>query len=111
MMKYIPIWISEKNQTFVIIDFGKIKTLSGMSYTPDQGRYPYGLAKNYTIYISNDAKKWTTIKKGEFFNIKNNRIAQKILFDKNIRGQYIKFEANQLVNKTSKLVISELDFF
>jgi len=65
--------------------------VSGLGYLPRQDGKTAGIPTKYELYTSEDKKDWTLLKAGEFANIKANPIQQKILLDKPIRTQYLKF--------------------
>ncbi|WP_041633019.1 alpha-L-fucosidase [Maribacter sp. HTCC2170] len=73
----------------VIIDMGEVHNLKGFTYWPIQERYPFGIITNYEFYVSTDGKSWNRVVRGEFANIVNNRIQQKVNF-KSTKGRYIR---------------------
>ncbi|MEO8616189.1 MAG: alpha-L-fucosidase, partial [Luteolibacter sp.] len=60
----------------LVIDLGSEKTLTGFKYFPDQGMWGPGIISNYEFYVSSDNSDWKQVDKGEFSNIKNNRVWQ-----------------------------------
>ena len=73
----------------VVIDLGKSYDLKGFTYWPMQERYPFGIITNFEFYVSTDNKSWQRAVRGEFPNIVNSRVEQKINF-KATKGRYIR---------------------
>lgn len=71
------------------IDLGEPHTLKGFTYNPIAGKES---VFNYVFRVSNDGKKWETLKDGEFSNIKNNPIAQFVRLQTAIETRYIQLE-------------------
>lgn len=82
--------------------------LNGLSYLPDQGRWATGIAERYTIHVSTDNKKWQLAAQGEFSNIRNNPISQKVGFSA-IEGRYVKFAVTRVLDDTRQVRIAELE--
>ncbi|WP_073180126.1 alpha-L-fucosidase [Flagellimonas flava] len=83
-------WATGKDE--VTIDLGKNYNLVGLSYWPIQERYPFGIITQYEFLTSSDGQKWKLASKGEFGNVVNNRIEQKVNFTP-VTGRYIKLKA------------------
>jgi len=64
----------------VIIDMGRIHKLKGFTYWPIQERYPFGIITNFEFYVSKDNRTWRRVIRGEFSNIVNNPIEQRVNF-------------------------------
>ena len=63
------------------IDLGQTKRVSGFNFLPDQ-MHREGMPLEYILLGSNDdGQSWTELSKGEFSNIVNNPIWQKIKFE------------------------------
>ena len=73
------------------IDLGKMQTLEGFTYWPIQERYPFGIITDYEFSVSSNATDWKTVAKGEFGNVVNNRIEQRIDFNPT-KARYIKLK-------------------
>lgn len=84
-------WVVLKGSPLVI-DLGNNMKFKGFTYAPDTIKE---LLYTYTFRISQDGKNWTTIKKGEFGNIKNNPILQTVYFDRMQNARYIQLESIQ----------------
>ena len=79
----------------VSIDLGREYNLSGFTYWPIQERYPFGIITQYEFSVSQNTENWKIVAKGEFGNIENNRIEQKVHFNAT-EGRYIKLKAVQV---------------
>lgn len=91
--------IDEKSQTYwtsknseLVIDLGKVVSLTGFTYLPMQARYPSGYISEYQFEVSEDGKNWRAISRGEFSNIQNSPIEQVIRFDK-VEAKFIKLKS------------------
>lgn len=79
-----------KHPHWVDLDAGEVKELTGFTYLPRQNG-PNGNIKDYTIHVSMDNKEWgEPVHKGQFAN---NTKEKKVMFDKPIKGRYIRFTA------------------
>jgi alpha-L-fucosidase len=76
----------------IALDLGKLYTLNGFTYWPNQERYPIGIITSYEFFSSTDGKRWTKLATGEFDNIVNSRVEQQIYFEP-IEARYIKLRA------------------
>lgn len=76
----------------IVIDLGQQENLKGFTYWPIQERYPFGIIMDYEFEVSKDGRKWTTAASGEFANIVNSRLLQKVTFPP-IQARYIKLRA------------------
>lgn len=75
---------------WVDLDAGEEKAFKGFIYLPRQDGNN-GTIKEYSIQVSADGKNWgESVCKGQFTN---NRDEKKILFDKPVKGRYIRFTA------------------
>ncbi|MDE3741649.1 alpha-L-fucosidase [Maribacter polysaccharolyticus] len=85
-------WASDKGVSAiqeVIIDLGKQYPLKGFTYLPMQERNPFGIITHFEFYVSTDNKRWRRVVRGEFDNIVDHRVEQKVPF-KRTRARYIK---------------------
>lgn len=79
-----------KHPHWVDLDAGEVKELRGFTYLPRQDG-SNGNVKDFTIHISMDAKEWgEPVHKGQFGRGNNEK---KIMFDKPVKGRYIRFTA------------------
>lgn len=92
----------------IIIDMGKLLTINGFTYMPQQVGNNLNLISNYEFYTSPDNAKWTLQSEGEFSNIKHNPIEQIKTFKKD-KARYIRFIAKSVVGKGSTVSIAEIN--
>ncbi|GFH97949.1 glycoside hydrolase family 2 TIM barrel-domain containing protein [uncultured Phocaeicola sp.] len=75
---------------WVDLDAGDVKNITGFTYLPRQDSNN-GNIKDYTIHVSMDGKNWgEPVQKGTFAN---NRDAKKVIFNRVVKGRYIRFTA------------------
>jgi len=89
-------WETDESQKLpqeIVIDLGESLLLRGLTYLPTQKRWQSGIITNYEVYISEDGRNWGgSVSTGEFSNIWNNPIEQRITFNEK-NGRYIKLNA------------------
>ncbi|MBM1106191.1 alpha-L-fucosidase [Aurantibacter crassamenti] len=73
----------------VSIDLGDTYSIKGFTYWPNQDRYPTGIITNYEFFTSTNGKNWKLAAKGEFSNIVNSRLEQRVEF-KSTKARFIK---------------------
>ena len=79
-----------KHPHWIDLDAGEEKSISGFTYLPRQNG-PNGNVKDYTIHISVDGKEWgEPVHKGQF---ERNTNEKKVMFNKSVKGRYIRFTA------------------
>ena len=79
-----------KHPHWVDFDAGETKSITGFTYLPRQDG-SNGNVKDYTIHISMDGKEWgESISEGTFDRNQNEK---RVVFDKPIKGRYIRFTA------------------
>lgn len=93
----------------IIIDLGETYDINGFTYLPQQGKDISGAIVNFEFFVSSEWKRWgaPTIA-GEFSNIRNSPILQRITFEP-VKGRYIKLRANSTINNQPRVGIAELD--
>ncbi len=104
------IWSTSKQSKLpqdIVIDLGKNYTLKGFTYLPMQERWIKGVVTHFSFYVSTDNKHWKKVSHGEFGNIWNNPIEQKINFNP-IRGRYIKFRVNKIHRNEKAAFFAEI---
>lgn len=96
---------------YIAINLGKQTGITGFSYIPpDLG--VAGAIFEYEFYASKDGKHWgEPISKGEFSNIENNPIAQRVTFKQVVQAKYIKLVSVSAVKNHNKTVINEIELF
>ncbi|HLO99548.1 MAG TPA: discoidin domain-containing protein, partial [Fimbriimonas sp.] len=92
----------------LVIDLGTDQTLTGFKYFPDQGMWGHGAITEYEFYVSKDNVNWTLADKGEFSNIKNNRVWQIKPFSPQT-GRFIKLRALKNVDRNNEVGYAEID--
>ncbi|MFJ1424800.1 glycoside hydrolase family 2 TIM barrel-domain containing protein [Capnocytophaga canimorsus] len=78
-----------KHPHWVDFDMGEMRNIKGFTYQPRTSGWN-GMVKDYSIWVSNDAKNWIEIKKGTFPRSTN---IQRVMFDKVQKARYIRFTA------------------
>lgn len=91
----------------VVIDLGRQEDLFGFTYWPVQERYPFGIITSYEFSISHDGRNWSIVTSGEFANIVNSRLEQRVAFHKT-RGRYIKLRALAVDGETAQATFAEV---
>lgn len=92
----------------VVIDLGKIESLVGFRYLPDQSLRSKGIVSKYKFYVSTDNQKWQLVNEGEFSNINNNPLWQNKIF-KLAKARYIKFTALENTKGDNVAGFAEID--
>ncbi|MEO7934518.1 MAG: alpha-L-fucosidase [Chthoniobacterales bacterium] len=92
----------------LIIDLGSEKTLTGFKYFPDQGQWGPGVIAEYEFSVSPDNADWKLADKGEFSNIKNNRVPQLKNFAP-VKGRYIKLRASRNTDGNNDVGYADVD--
>ena len=103
-------WSSGKEQELpqeVVVDLGKKYDLSGFTYYPPQDRWSFGIISHYEFAVSSDGKEWKKVSEGEFGNIRNNPIEQRVDFEP-LNGRYIKFTGTKTTDGSKAISIGEL---
>lgn len=104
-------WKQGKDKTMpveLVIDLGSEKTLAGFKYFPDQGMWDPGVIAEYAFYVSADNTDWKLADKGEFSNIKNNRVWQLKKFAP-AKGRYIRLHALRNTEGNNGVGYAEVD--
>ncbi|WP_209331780.1 alpha-L-fucosidase [Lunatimonas salinarum] len=71
-------YVSESNR--LMLDLGSDYSLGGFTYMPVQNRYMSGVIKTFVFEVSRDGVTWQQVTQGEFGNIANSPILQRITF-------------------------------
>ncbi len=91
----------------LIIDLGETVTLSGFAYLPDEDNAD--LAYHYTLEVSKNRLDWkTVVENGEFGNIVNNPIPQKVSFKHKTTARYIRLKAYTASGKGANVKMEEI---
>jgi alpha-L-fucosidase len=91
----------------VSIDLGANYLLNGFTYWPSQERYPFGIITDYAFYTSMDGLRWDVVNKGEFSNVVNSRLQQKVLF-KETKARYVKIAAVKTSGQDPRASFAEI---
>lgn len=103
-------WATEKEVSEpqeIAIDLGDLYSLKGFTYWPIQERYPFGIITQYEFFVSTNNRNWTQVAKGEFSNIVNSRLEQRIYFPKT-QSRYIKLKALKVNGETMQASFGEI---
>ena len=92
----------------LVIDLGGERTLTGFKYFPSQDHWGPGVIAEYAFYVSADNATWTLADKGEFSNIKNNRVWQTKSFAP-VKARYIKLQALRNTDGNNEVGYAEVD--
>lgn len=79
-------------QSFTI-DLGKTTKFGGFSALPRQDGIVRGMIDRYKLEVSQDGEQWETIAEGEFSNVRNNPIAQEVVFGGQVEARFVRFTA------------------
>ncbi|MBS9766605.1 MAG: alpha-L-fucosidase [Flavobacteriaceae bacterium] len=101
-----PTTVWHQNSADLVVDLGKMQTLKGFTYLPDQGRWASGIIFNYAFYVSQNGKQWKKVDNGEFSNIKNSPILQIKTF-KSTKARYVKLQAVSVVDNAKNVGYAE----
>ena len=91
----------------IVVDLGKLESLKGFTYWPIQERYPFGIITDYEFSVSTNARNWKKVAAGEFANIVNSRLEQRIDFPL-VKGRYIKLKAKKVNGKDFRASFAEV---
>ena len=103
-------WATDEGVTTiqeVIIDLHKTYKLTGFTYWPIQERYPFGIITNYEFYVSTDNKNWDRVVRGEFANVVNSRVEQKVNF-KPTNARYIRLRGIKVSGEDYRTSFGEI---
>lgn len=104
-------WRQPNNITLpvdLVIDLCSEQNLIGFKYFPDQGMWGHGAIADYEFFVSADNASWTLVDKGEFSNIKNNRVWQIKNFTAT-KARYVKLRALRSVDNNKEIGYAEID--
>jgi alpha-L-fucosidase len=80
---------------YISVDMGREHVLTGFHYSPRAGESKSGTVLGYKFWVSHDGENWKQIDAGNFSNMKNNPIAQKVYFDAPVQTRYFRFESTR----------------
>ena len=93
-----------------VIDLGGNYLLNGFTYLPMQQRWFHGMPSHYAFFISLNGNTWgDPVAVGEFSNIINNPVLQRVEFAKKA-GRFVKLKIVKTADeKQNRVTIAELD--
>lgn len=92
----------------IIIDMGAEVPVSGFIYTPRTDGKSDGTVFKYRFELSNDGDKWDKASlSGEFSNVINNPIEQRVFLDAPAKGRYFKFTSTAEADGRDFITIPE----
>jgi len=103
-------WTTSKKNKMpqeVIVDLAKNYNIKGFTYLPMQDRWIKGVITHYEFFLSLDNKSWNKVSAGEFGNIWNNPIEQKIDFNP-VKARYFKIKAVKIHGEDKAAFFAEL---
>jgi len=80
-----------------VVDLGNSYNLAGFTYMPMQNRYMSGVISFYECQVSIDGKSWSKVAEGEFGNIANSPILQRVTFDP-VQARYLRLKATKTLD-------------
>lgn len=105
-VKSLPFTTAE-NSDGITLDLGKEQLIRAFYYLPLQETSPQGLISNYELYTGTTPENMHLVKSGEFSNILNNPILQRIYFAP-VRARYVKLKATRMVKAGEPIKYSKL---
>lgn len=91
----------------VVIDLGREYLLRGFTYWPMQERWSFGIFTAFEFFVSPDARNWRPVASGEFANILNNPVEQRISFAP-AKGRFIKLMASKVSGEDQRASYGEI---
>ena len=106
-----PLWTSPATGKTheIIVDLGKEVDIDGIIYTPRTDGNPDGTVFKYEFALSNNAKDWNVASRGgEFSNVVNNPIPQRVFLASPAKARYLRFTSRSEVNELPFITIASL---
>lgn len=102
------VWQSDPGVKSLAIDLGRMTDVAGFVYTPREGDDRTGTVFRYRFMTSVDGREWkeapTT---GEFGNIVNNPIPQRVILDPPVKARYVNLECKEEVGGGDCIAVAE----
>jgi alpha-L-fucosidase len=98
---------AKKPPVEVKIDLGENLEIAGFAYLPDQRRGNPGMIFRYEFSVSSNGNDWTVVSEGEFSNIRNSPVLQKVNFEK-VPAKFIKLKAISPADENGRIGIAEI---
>ena len=105
-------WHSEYNKTVtkhphvLVVDLGKEREFSGITYLPRQDGGSNGRVKDYSVDVSTDGEKWQPAAKGSF---PDSADLQEVKFQAPVKARYFRFSALSEAQGRDYAAVAELD--
>ena len=105
-------WHSEYNKTVtkhphvLVVDLGKEREFSGITYLPRQDGGSNGRVKDYSVDVSTDGEKWQPAAKGSF---PDSADLQEVKFQAPVKARYFRFSALSETQGRDYAAVAELD--
>ena len=100
-------WWSISGNKEIVVDLGEVYNLNGFTYLPMQDRWIKGVITHFEFFVSGDNKRWEKVAAGEFGNVWNNPIEQKINFEES-KARYIKLVASKIHDESTEAAFAEI---
>jgi len=104
-------WVEEPTdeEHHITVDLGETLLLKGFTYQPRNEFMQRGVVSRYTFLTSMDGAAWEkAISHGEFSNIANNQVKQKVVFPVTHKARYIKFISHETISELRYIGCGEL---
>ncbi len=93
----------------VVVDMGREVPVVGFIYTPRADGNPAGTIFTYRFLLSNDGKEWDRGVSGEFSNVVNNPIPQRVFLAEPETARYFRFMSTGEVDGREFITVPELE--
>jgi alpha-L-fucosidase len=107
------VWTAPAGDCTVTLDLGQSLDLRGFILTPPQirlGNRPpqVGVATAYAVFVGNDLGALTPAGRGEFSNIAASLSPQRSMFDRPVRGRYLRLVLSRPTENAPRVAVAEL---
>lgn len=101
-----------KTSDEIMIDMGEMRTLDGFSYLPRQDGQKEGIIYEYQFYIRNPDLSWgDPVAEGSFSNIENNPVRQRVKFENEAKGRYVKLVSKSTTRPGEVVSFAEIEVY
>lgn len=104
------VWTSapSDNGHEITVDMGREIPVEGFVYTPgSDGGFTNTIFK-YEFQLSCDGKQWNNVAGGEFGNVVNNPIPQRVFLNKTEKARYFRLRSKATVDGSDRVAIAEI---
>lgn len=95
-----------KHPHVLVVDLGKEREFSGITYLPRQDGGSNGRVKDYSVDVSTDGEKWQPAAKGSF---PDSADLQEVKFQAPVKARYFRFSALSEAQGRDYAAVAELD--